>query len=137
MYKNIVGLFALFGILLISQNVSASIDPGASSASHHFEEAAAALHEYLHDTYGASYGSHGLEERGGALHHVLHEWQHGDAMESDVVMKMEELKLEWNSFRQTIIPAQVLNMGDVSLDEHYQAVKDAYKEVRFLLRKAK
>lgn len=137
MYKKIVRLFALSGILFISQNVLASIDPGAPSASHHFEEAAAAIHEYLHHNYGDSYGSHGLQERGSALHHVLHEWQHGEATESDVVMTMEELKREWNSFRQTIIPAQILNMGDVSLDEHYQAVKDAYKEVRFLLRKAK
>lgn len=137
MYKYLVRLTALLGFVFLSQNVAASIDPGATSATHHFEEAAAAIHEYLHHNYGASYSSHGLEEAGSALHHVLHEWQHGEASESDVVMKMEELKLEWNGFRQTIIPSQILNMGDDSLDELYEAVKDAYKEVRFLLRKAK
>lgn len=128
-----VVLFAVF----LSQSVFASIDPGATSATHHFEEAAAAIHEYLHHNYGASYDSHGLEQRGSALHHVLHDWQHGEATEADVVVKMEELKLEWNNFRQTIIPASILNLGDVELNELYQTVKDTYKEVRFLLRKAK
>jgi hypothetical protein len=52
-------------------------------------------------------------------------------------MKMEALKLVWNTFRQTIIPSGVLDMGDDELNELYQTVKDAYKEVRYLLRKAK
>ena len=123
--------------LLLAQTVSASIDSGAPSASHHFEEAAADLHGYLHHHYPSSYGSHGLEEQGSVLHAILHDWQHGHATEADVVATMDALKLEWNTFRQTIIPAGVLNTGDVDLNDHYEATKDAYKEVRYLLRKAR
>lgn len=137
MKKLLIQLIPMLWAVGLSQNVSASIDPGAPSASHHFEEAAAAIHGYLHHNYGNSYSSHGLEAHGSALHQVLHEWQHGEATEADVVVKMEELKLDWNGFRQTIIPATLLNMGDDELDELYETVKDAYKEIRFLLRKAK
>ena len=123
--------------MLLAQTVAASIDSGAPSASHHFEEAAADLHEYLHANYPGSYGSHGLEEKGSVLHAVLHEWQHGEATETDVVTAKYALKLEWNNFRQTFIPAGILNTGDVELNDHYQATKNAYKELRFLLRKAR
>ena len=137
MNKIMFRLIALLFVVVLSQSVSASIDPGAPTASHHFEEAAAAIHEYLHDTYGDSFGSHGLEGSGSALHQILHDWQHGEATEADVAMGMEELKLDWNNFRQTIFPVGLLNAGDTTLDDLYEAVKDTYKEVRFLLRKAK
>lgn len=137
MKNKITTLIVMLCAFVISQGVSASIDPGAASASHHFEEAAAATHEHLHHTYGASFGSHGLEEAGDALHGMLHEWSHGEATEAEVVEAFEALKGQWNNFRQTIIPAGVLNAGDTELDELYETVKDAYKEVRFLLRKAK
>ena len=127
---------ALF-MLALTQNTFATVDPGAPSASHHFEEAAAALHEHLHHTYSNSYGSHDLEELGDALHGVLHDWVHGDATEADVVVSQDALKLEWNTFRQTIIPAGVLHNGDDTLDDLYDTVKNDYKELRFLLRKAK
>ena len=137
MANNIIQTTAVALGMLLAQTVSASIESGAPSASHHFEEAAADIHEYLHDNYADSYGSHGLEAKGTALHGVLHDWQHGEATEADVVKAMDALKLEWNNFRQTINPAGVLNTGDIDLNDHYEAVKDAYKEVRYLLRKAR
>lgn len=124
-------------LLAFTQISFATIDPGAPSAAHHFEEAAAELHEYLHHEHSNSYGSHGLENHGDALHGTLHDWVHGDATEADVVASKEALKLEWNTFRQTIIPAGVLNNSDATLDDLYDATKNAYKELRFLLRKAK
>ena len=137
MNKGFVRMISMLCAVVFSQSVSASIDPDAAPASHHFEEAAAAIHEHLHDQYGASYETHNLEAAGDALHGALHDFRHDDATEADVVMKMEALKLIWNDFRQSIIPAGLLHMGDDELDELYQTVKDAYKEVRYLLRKAK
>ncbi len=130
-------LIAVLCAMVLSQGVSASIDPDATSASHHFEEAAAEIHEHLHDNYANSYSSHDLEALGSALHDSLHDWSHGEATEADVVQKMDALKLGWNNFRQAIIPAGLLNMGDDTLDELYISVKAAYKRVRFLLHKAK
>lgn len=121
----------------LCHSVSAAIDPDAPSASHHLEEAASGIHEYLHHNYGDSYGSHALEERSSELHGVLHDWQHGEATEADVDMQMKEVKSAWNNFRQTIMPAGLLNAGDYALEELYEEVKDSYKDVRFLLRKAK
>lgn len=137
MNKVFVRMISMLCAVVLSQSVSASIDPDAAPASHHFELAAAAIHEHLHDEYAASYESHSLEAAGDALHGALHGFIHGEATEADVVMKMEELKLNWNAFRQSLIPAGLLHMGDDELDELYQTVKDAYKEVRYLLRKAK
>lgn len=130
-------LAVLLFTFVLSQSVSAAIDPGAPSASHHFEGAVAAVHEYLHETYGDSFGSHGLEGSATALHQMLHAWQHGEAIEADVDAQMDEVKLDWNNFRQTIFPVGLLNAGDTTLDDLYGAVKDTYKELRFLLRKAK
>lgn len=136
--KKIMSISAvLLCAFALSQNVSAAIDPGAPSASHHTEEAAAAIHVYLHDTYGDSFGSHALEQSASALHQVLHAWQHSEASEADVDAQMEALKLDWNNFRQTIFPVGLLNAGDTTLDELYGTLKDMYKELRFLLRKAK
>ena len=132
----LIRMIAVMGAVFLSQGVFASIGEGATSASHHFEEAASAIHGYLHHKYSDGYGSHGLEHAGEELHNALHEFSHDEATEADVVMKMDALKLEWNNFRQTIIPARLLNNDD-ELNELYQDVKDAYKEVRFLLRKAK
>ena len=132
-----VRLLAMSLVLFVSQTVSASIDPAAPSASHHLESAAAAMHEYLHHHYDSSYGSHDLEIAADELHGVLHDWSDGNATEAEVVMSEEVLKRAWNSFRQSIIPAGVLNAGDTGLDTLYETVKEEYKALRFLLRKAK
>lgn len=115
----------------------AEIDPGAASASHKLETAAEEIHGYLHHHYSGGYGSHELEHAAAEVHHLLHEYGHGTASEADVVAAQDALKSAWNNFRQTLIPAGLLNSGDAMLSEKYQMVKDSYKDLRFLLRKAK
>lgn len=132
-----VRLLAISLILFVSQTVSASIDPSAPSASHHLESAVAAMHEHLHHHYDSSYGSHDLEVAADELHGVLHDWSEGNATEAEVVMSEEAVKRAWNSFRQSIVPAGVLNAGDTGLDTLYETIKAEYKALRFLLRKAK
>lgn len=129
-------LVTLF-IFAFSQTAFSSIDDGAPSAAHHFEAAAGEFHDYLHHHYDNSYGSHDLEELGSEIHHVLHEYAHGEASEEEVVAAQDELKLVWNEFLRIIHSSKVLNKDDLALDQLYQDVKEAYKELRFLLRKAK
>ena len=132
-FRLLVTLFAL----LVCQNTFAEIDPGAPSASHRMENAAAALHEYLHHHYDSSYNTHGLEHSADELHHILHEWSENMASESEVAAGMEAVKQAWINVMQSINPADVLYVGDTGLDELYLGAKDQYKELRFLLRKAK
>lgn len=124
-------------MLLISTSAMAEIDEGATSASHKLETAADDMHSYLHHHYDAGYGTHELEDAAAEIHHVLHEWQHGEMTESDVVAAQEELKAAWLNYLQTITPAGVLNAGDMEIEALHQEVKTAYKDLRFLLRKAK
>lgn len=124
-------------MFFVSTAVLAEIDPGAPSASHKLETAAGDMHSYLHHHYDAGYGTHELEDAAAEIHHALHEWQHGEMSESDVVAVQEELKAAWLNYIQTITPAGVLNAGDMELEALHQGVKTAYKDLRFLLRKAK
>ncbi|MBT8136084.1 MAG: hypothetical protein KJO54_03615 [Gammaproteobacteria bacterium] len=137
MKNTLIKMAATSLLLVFSQSVLAWIDPAAPSASHHLEDAATAIHDYLHDEYSSSFGAHGMEEASDALHSILHDWSHGEATEAEVVVAKDALKEAWNNFRQTINPAGILNSGDTQLDDMYQEVKSAYKEVRWLLRKAK
>lgn len=137
MNKLFIRMISILFAVVLSQNVSADIDPGTTTASHELEEAVAEIHEYLHDNYGQTFTSHGFEVSADELHGALHDYSAGSATEEDVVMKMEDVKQAWNTFRQSIIPAMVLNMGDDELDGLYAVVKDAYKEIRFLLRNTK
>ena len=137
MRKYSIRLLATLFAIFICQNTFAEIDPGAPSASHRMESAAAAMHEYLHHHYDSSYNTHGLEESATELHHLLHEWTDGMASESEVAMGMNALKQAWIGVMQSINPANVLYVGDTGLDELYLGAKDQYKELRFLLRKAK
>lgn len=137
MKKISVRLFVTLFALFVCQSAFAEIDPGAPSASHRMQNAAAAMHEYLHHHYDSSYGSHGLEESAAELHHTLHEWADGMASESEVAAGMEALKQAWIGVMQSINPAGVLYVGDTGLDEIYLGVKNQYKELRFMLRKAK
>jgi len=123
-------------MLILSGNAVAEIDPGAPSASHRLEEAAANIHAYLHHQYHAGYGSHELEEAAGEMHHALHEWDHGELTEAEIVAVQEDLKVAWLNYIQTITPAGILNSGDMELGDLQQDVKTKYKELRFLLRKA-
>jgi hypothetical protein len=122
--------------LFISGNAVAEIDPGAPSASHRLQLAAENIHAYLHHNYQAGYGTHELEEAAAAMHDALHEWDHGELTEADIVAIQEDLKASWLNYIQTITPAGILNNGDMELETLYQDVKTKYKELRFLLRKA-
>jgi len=125
------GLTALWGV-----NATAAIDAGAPSASHALERAAEALHGYLHDNYDNGYGSHQMEQAAAAMHDGLHEWVHGNVTEPEISALEQDLKAAWNNLRQELIPSGLAGNGDSMLLENYEAVKTAYKELRFLLRKA-
>ena len=128
---------AALSVSLLASPVMAEIDPGAPSASHRLQEAAGDLHSYLHHHYSAGYGTHELEDSAGAMHSALHDWQHGEMTESDIDAMAVELKAAWLNYLQSINPAGVLNNGDMELETLYETVKTSYKELRFLLRKAK
>ena len=126
----------VLSVVLLAGSALAFIPPTAPSAAHDMEEAAAAIHSYLHDAgYSSSYGSHGLEEDSTTIHNDLHDWSNGNASESLIADDMDVLDATWKTFKQTIHQAQVLNAGDDELDELYEDTKDAYKELRFQLRK--
>ena len=61
----------------------------------------------------------------------------GHASESEVAAGMDALKQAWINVMSSINPADVLYVGDTGLDELYLGAKDQYKELRFMLRKAK
>ena len=125
-------------LAVLAGTALAFIDPGAPSASHQMEELAVEIHDYLHDNYGSTFGAHGLEEAATTLHDTLHDWGHGsvEVPESQIVEDMDALDAAWKSFKQTIRQEHILNSGDEALDIFFDMNKDAYKEIRFLLRQA-
>lgn len=112
----------------------AEIEPNAPSLSHHLEELSAEMHDYTHAVYGPSFGSHGLEVASGALHDSLHDWADGNATEAEVLADWLATKAAYQSFRNTISRARILNKGDDALDQLYDDLKNAYKDVRYALR---
>ena len=127
--------FPLAGLALsaLAATALAYIPPEAPSASHHLEEAAEAIHEYLHDNYPSSYGSHALEDSAVILHDDLHEWAMGNVPESQIAADWDVVVADYKNFKQTINQAKVLNEGDDELDDLFDETKEAFKDLRALL----
>lgn len=79
-------------LLALAATSYAFIFPAAVSSSHELQNAATALHDYMHETYPSSYGAHGLETESTALHATLHEWEDGNASECDVISQRGTVK---------------------------------------------
>ncbi len=96
------------------------------------------VHFATRSNYGSSFGAHGLEEAATTLHDDLHDWGHGlvEVPESQIVEDMDALDAAWKSFKKTMRQEHILNSGDEELDILFDMNKDAYKEIRFLLRQA-
>lgn len=135
MKHKIIASLVLTGLIGVN-SAYADIDDTAPSASHHLEQAIDEIHDYLHHHYDNSYSSHAFETVASNMHHMLHEWSHGEVGEEEISMLKAELKSTWNTFKQNIHVAQVLNQGDDDLDALYEEVKVTYKHLRFLLKKS-
>jgi hypothetical protein len=126
-------LFSVIALVCLS-TVAIAIDPGAPSASHHMEEAAEELHEYLHDNYTTSYGAHGLENAAVLCHDTLHDWSNGNATEDATQATFDALKVALNSFKDTAEGAGILDAGDDELDDLVKEAKDAFKALKTLMK---
>ena len=124
-----------FALAAMATTALAFIPPEAVSSSHELAEAAEAIHDYLHDNYPSSYGAHGLETESETLHDDLHDWSMGLVPESQIASDWDAVDAAYKSFKQGIHQAHVLNKGDEELDDLFDDTKQAFKDLRFLLKK--
>ncbi len=113
----------------------AYIHPPSTGASHDLEEAAQAMHDYLHDNYASTYGAHDFEEAAHELHNALHDWSEGNANESRVATQLKNTMVAWKEFRQQIKGSRLLHTDD-TVKQLFRNTQKTYKQVRFLLQKA-
>lgn len=123
-------LLPLASLALLASTARADIDPSAPSLSHALEEAAVAIHDYLHDGYPSSFGAHGLEGQAVILHDGLHDWSNGTLPESFIAAYWRNTRDAYRNFRQTIRSAGVLNSGDDGLDQLFSDTVDAFRDLR-------
>ena len=119
----------------------ASIEANAPSMAHELQEASTEIHDYLHHSYPGSLSSsraHHLEEVVDTIHANLHDWAGGELPESQIASDWEEVKDAWADFKKTILATEYLvHSGDPTLDQMYTDAWNAYKDLRFALRKVR
>jgi len=88
--------------------VLAATHKKAASTSHHLAESSAAIHDYLHHTYGSSFGAHGMETAADVAHGTLHDYDHGEASESDVLTSVADANAAFTSTEAQMVAAGVI-----------------------------
>ncbi len=119
--------FAALALALFSLPVIADISNKAAGLSHDLEEAATALHDYMHDNYGSSYGAHGMELTSAIAHDTIHDYGNGDASEDDVEDAVDDANDAFDSMRDQFKDAKIL--------KNDKGAKSLFKSVRKLLKK--
>lgn len=136
--KSLKSIFCTLGLAGLGLITVSFIPPTAPSASHAMENAAVAIHEYLHTAgYSSSYGAHGLDVSSTALHEDLHGWQNGTVSEAQIAADFAAVEEAYKTFNVMIHTGNVLGQGDDMLDALFLDTKDAYKTLRHELNQVK